>query len=370
MLITAPAAAPSALGAKLLRVMVVDDSSLYRKILARVVARSGLGEIAAEAGGGEEALALLDGGLAVDVMLLDVQMGGIDGFEVLKRMQARGHTVPVILVSAVSERAADIAVRAVAQGAFDFVAKPRGPSAEADLKQHVVSLLQALQARSAGRNEPRMQVRSQLPARPALASVPQVRPGVFTVLAIGSSTGGPGALMNVIPALPADFPIPVLIVQHMPPGFTASLAQQLDRVSRLRVVEATDGARIEAGTVLLAPGGRHMKVADRGRVVSLVDSPPLHGVRPSVDILFRSLSSSGGGPALSVILTGMGRDGCDGVAAVRRARGYCLAQDEASCVVYGMPRAVAEAGQADDVVTLDNMAAKIIALARRGGQRP
>lgn len=179
------------------------------------------------------------------------------------------------------------------------------------------------------------------------------------VVAIGASTGGPQALYRVMRELPADLPAPVAMVQHMPAGFTRSLAEHLDAVSALRVVEAAGGERLEPGTAIVAPGGHHL-VFDAQRRAKLLETPPLHGVRPAVDVMLESVASLAGVEPLAVVLTGMGRDGARGCRAIREAGGWVIAEDASTCVIYGMPRAVAEAGLADEVVPLDGIADAIV----------
>lgn len=216
--------------------------------------------------------------------------------------------------------------------------------------------------------------RSHLRVARAPRSFPDLRPDLpsrISVLAIGTSTGGPAALTKVIPLLPANLPVPVVVVQHMPAGFTKSLAGQLDGRSELAVVEAAEGDDVVAGRVFIAPGGRHMEVVKKsGRMkVRLHDGDPVHNCRPSVDVLFESLASSMDSPVLSLIMTGMGDDGSDGVEMLSRKGSYNLSQDEASCVVYGMPRAVAERGVVHEVLSLERIAPRIREILALGGAR-
>jgi two-component system chemotaxis response regulator CheB len=217
------------------------------------------------------------------------------------------------------------------------------------------------------------------PARQAEAPLQEKKPmilkrpgrqiGRIDLVAIGVSTGGPNALQEVVPQLPQDFPLPILTVQHMPPMFTASLAARLDAISAIRVVEGSDGEPIDRGTLYIAPGGRHMVVrrnADNRRVLGLTDSPPVNSCRPAVDVLLRSLAMMYGGHVLTVILTGMGSDGLAGGTAVRRKGGYAIVQDEKTSVIWGMPGAVAEADQADEIVPLSRMAARITEIVEKG----
>jgi len=195
-------------------------------------------------------------------------------------------------------------------------------------------------------------------------------PGRIDVVGIGVSTGGPNALAELIPRLPADLPVPILLVQHMPPVFTASLAEHLDQKSGLSVREARDGEQVLPGRVYIAPGGRHMVVRRlpdaEHPIVGLNENPPENSCRPSVDVLFRSMAAQYDGNMLAVVMTGMGNDGCEGVRAMKRRGCLCLTQSEASCIVYGMPLSVDEAGLSDEQVPLDRLADRIVHLVRKG----
>ena len=196
------------------------------------------------------------------------------------------------------------------------------------------------------------------------------RPGAFRIVGIGVSTGGPQALAEVIPRLPADLPVPVAIVQHMPPVFTASLARSLDKQSRLRVLEAEQGQRLEAGGVYVAPGGMHLAVAAQPGQAGpeftalLVDGPPVNSCKPSVDVLFQSLAEAAGRGALALVMTGMGQDGLGGVEHIKRAGGYCITQNRETCVVYGMPQVVDQAELSDESLPLTALAGRISTLVR------
>jgi two-component system chemotaxis response regulator CheB len=335
------------------RVLVVDDSAFMRSVLRRFLTEGGL-EVAGVARDGDEAIAQV-AALRPDVVTLDVEMPRRDGLETLRAIMAAQPT-PVVMVSSLTTAHAAVTLEALAAGAVDFVAKPTGPDLEAVRAQ----LVRTVQAAARARLRPL----AGGPVRRAVLGPGRAARG-YGLVVIGCSTGGPQALRQVVPALPADLPAPVLVVQHMPAGFTAALAERLDREAALRVREAAHGDRLEAGQVLVAPGGRHLVVTAAGRV-ALHDEPPEHGVRPAVDVTLRSVARHAGGDAVVAILTGMGSDGAAGAGQVRRLGGYVLAEAEETCAVYGMPRAVWELGAADRQVPLPEMAAAIVAAQQRG----
>lgn len=360
-----------------IRTLIVDDTVTYRKIISDVMAKFDDVEVVATAGSGSIALKKL-AMIPADLVLLDVNMPDMDGLETLKRIRSQYPLMLVVMVSGSTTRSAQTTIQALEIGAIDFIPKPEGQDFAASMQQLSASfapVLRLVQMRmhTAGiRREP-VSVVGHKPVSPVPIAVPiradassgtaMSMPRVFGVLAIGVSTGGPEALNKLIPALPANLSVPVLMVQHMPPMFTKSLAESLDRKSPLHVKEAEEGEAIVKGTVYIAPGGRHMTVRrkdDGVVVVALNDGPPENSCRPAVDVLFRSVATTYGDKGvLSVILTGMGSDGCNGVRALKR-KGCCsITQSEASCVVYGMPRAVDEAGLSDRSLGLEQIPAEI-----------
>jgi two-component system chemotaxis response regulator CheB len=341
-----PVATPS-------RVVVADDSRLMRRVLSSTLAEAGF-EVVGQAADGDEALDLCER-LRPDAMTLDLHMPGTDGMAVLRALQAdRAPDTPVVVVSAFSPAHGARAVDALAEGAFDLVAKP----AIGD-PLSVFSGQLADKLRAAVRSVTRRAAPAPRPAEPPVA-VPARRPspGLRRAVVIASSTGGPRALAAVVPALPAPLGAGTLIVQHMPPGFTGSLAARLDRDSRLSVREATGGEALRPGTALLAPGGAHLRL-DAGRVVRLSDEPPVGALRPRADLTIGDAASLFGSELLLVVLTGMGKDGLDGARAVRAKGGRVLVEAEETCTVYGMPRAIAEAGLAHAVLPIGELAAAI-----------
>ncbi|MCC7293295.1 MAG: chemotaxis response regulator protein-glutamate methylesterase [Phycisphaerales bacterium] len=365
-------------GSSHLRILIVDDSVLYRKIIASALNDLPDAEVVGVAANGRLALQQIEL-LRPDLVTLDLEMPEMDGLQVLERLSEMASPPGTIMLSALTSHGAETTVRALHLGAFEFVLKPIGSDVAANVEKLKSSLLARVEAfrasrggLRAGRPAPRPIRRegagAAAPARPATPPAPSAPTRPPEVVLIGVSTGGPAALNQVVPKLPDGFPLPVLIVQHMPPLFTQSLARDLCDRSRLRVEEARHGQIVTPGTVLIAPGGRQMKVvrtADHVQVV-LTDDPPENSCRPAVDYLFRSAVEAYCGACLGVILTGMGSDGTEGARCIKQGGGTVLAQDAHTCVVYGMPRSVVEHGLADGVFPLDQIEAEI---ARRAGAK-
>jgi two-component system chemotaxis response regulator CheB len=332
------------------RVVVADDSALMRQIVSRSLKQAGI-SVVGSAADGDQALALCEREQP-DAMTLDLAMPGLDGLGVLKRLKTRrGPSLPVVVVSAFSPAAGARAVDALAEGAFDLVAKPavgEGLDGFAETLANKVRLA----AESGAARRP-------APQRP-IATTPQ-RPGrsrTARAVVIATSTGGPRALAALIPKLPSPLGSGTMIVQHMPPGFTGSLAARLDRASKLRVTEARGGETLDPRTALLAPGGSHLRLGSDGRA-TLTDEPEIGGLRPRADLTIADAARVYRDRLLLVVLTGMGNDGLKGATEVRKHGGRILAEAQASCTVYGMPRAVVEAKLADDVMDLDRLASAI-----------
>jgi two-component system chemotaxis response regulator CheB len=353
------------------RILVVDDSAVMRSLLRTVIASDSSLELVGAAADGESALGIIATSRP-DLVLLDVEMPVMDGLATLRAMRARAMRLPVIMCSSLTQRGATVTVEALAAGASDYVTKPARQANLAQATQTLAQdLLPKIHALTARRNP---QPSSLLPARPAepQAPVPLLAPASSfsspSVLVIGVSTGGPAALDVILPRLPAHFPLPVLIVQHMPEMFTQLLAERLDRSCKLRVVEASEGMAIAPGRVVIARGNWHMEVIPRSAqepALHLLQSPPENHCRPAVDVLFRSTAAVYGAGVLGVVLTGMGSDGLEGARAITRRGGLILAQDEATSAVWGMPGAVARAGLAQRVLPLDLVAAEVIRIAGR-----
>ncbi len=357
-----------------IRVLVVDDAVVVRKIVTDVLAADPEIEVVGTAANGRLALSKI-AQLNPDLVTLDIEMPELDGLQTLVELRKTHRRLPVIMFSTLTERAASATLDALARGASDYVTKPSNVGsvglAQERIREELIPKIKALCGVKA-------------PAAPAKAAAPAVkpaatpaRPALFTrpalptrvdILAIGVSTGGPNALAAVIPALPAEYPIPVVIVQHMPPVFTRFLAERLNASSPLTVKEGEEGAVVEPGTVWLAPGNYHMALRKDGDKVRLVlnQEAPENSCRPAVDPLFRSVAQLYGNRALGLILTGMGHDGLAGSETIRAAGGTVLAQDEASSVVWGMPGAVAGAGLADAILPLDKVATDLVLRAQTG----
>lgn len=349
------------------RVLIVDDSAVMRSLLRTVIGMDPELVLAGAAADGESALGLM-AGVRPDLVLLDVEMPVMDGLATLRSMRVRSLQLPVIMCSSLTQRGAAVTVEALAAGASDYVTKP---TQQANLAQATQTLAQDLLPKIHALTRRRNSSRPLLPAmRPALTPA-AVAPSVQTapmVVVIGVSTGGPAALDVILPRLPAQFSLPILIVQHMPEMFTQLLAERLDRSCRLQVVEASEGRVIMPGTVYIARGNWHMEVLPRpGQepTLHLTQTPPENHCRPAVDVLFRSAAAVYGAGVLGVVLTGMGSDGLDGARAIANQGGTILAQDEATSAVWGMPGAVARAGLAQSILPLDMVATAITRLAVR-----
>lgn len=350
--ILAPSRAP-------IRVLVVDDSVVVRQLVSRVVEAEPALKMVGVAANGHRALEKLQQ-LGADVVVLDLEMPEMNGFETLAAIRSLYPTLPVIIFSHLSSAGASATLEALALGASDFALKPMADGiglAEQHVRDELLPRIKALIPSESSGPLPR-------PSRPGRSSVPTS----VAAIVVAVSTGGPNALAEIMPALPEDLAVPILIVQHMPPVFTAMLAQRLDRVAALSVREAVDGDEVLPGCVYIAPGGRHMTVvASAGKVrVALTDDPPENSCRPAADVLFRSAVNVYGSGTLAVVLTGMGRDGLRGAEAVRAVGGPVIAQSESSAVIASMPGAVAAAGLADAVVQLDQMAPELIRWTARG----
>lgn len=337
------------------RVLVVDDSAFMRKVISDLLGRDPRLEVAGTARDGLEAMERV-AVLHPDVITLDVEMPRLDGLSTLRAIMQRWPT-PVVMVSSLTHEGAEATIGALALGAVDFVAKPSGTIS---LDMHTVGAELAAKVRAAARATPRF--------RPAFADLPVAAgrqpagPGraptgsvADRVVVIGASTGGPGALHHLLPRLPGTLPAAVLVVQHMPAGFTRSLAARLDNICSLQVSEAVAGELVAPGRVLVAPGGQHLVIAPDGRV-QLNQDAPLHGVRPAVDVTLLSVAELWRERAVGVILTGMGSDGKRGMLALAAAGGRTIAESQETCVVYGMPRAVAQAGAAEQILPLHRIA--------------
>ena len=349
-----------------IRVLIVDDAVVIRRLLTDLLADDSALEVAGAAANGHIALAKLDH-VNPDVVILDVEMPDMDGLQTLAALRQRRPLLPVIMFSALTERGAESTLEALALGATDYITKPSNLGSMALAKQRIgqelIPRIKALCRLAGGTSSapPRARAPTRALARPSPWN------GPVDVVCIAVSTGGPNALADLLPALPADFPVPLVVVQHMPPLFTKFLADRLNSRSRIRVEEASGGARLEPGVAWLAPGGWHMALERSGGtvVVRTHQGPQENSCRPAADVLFRSVVSAYGGRVLAVVLTGMGQDGLRGCELVREAGGQVIVQDEATSVVWGMPGYVAQAGLADRILPLDQIAGEITRRATR-----
>lgn len=349
-----------------IRVLVVDDSVVIRRMVSDVLAGEPDIEVAGAAADGRIALQKIDQ-VNPDILTLDVEMPVMDGLETLRQLRKTHRHLPVIMFSTLTERGASATMDALALGASDYVTKPANVgSAAAALEKIRAELIPKIRA-----HVPQAATSA---ARPFSMPAPQVAPFPFQlgaqrpitsrveVVAIGTSTGGPNALGDLVPLLPPNFPVPVVIVQHMPPIFTKFLADRLSAKSQMPVVEASNLQELLPGHAYIAPGDFHMMVerSKEGFRIRTQQEQPENSCRPSVDVLFRSVAEVYQGDALAVIMTGMGQDGLRGCGRIREGGGQILAQDEATSVVWGMPGYVANAGLADAVLPLGLIAGEIV----------
>jgi len=376
-----------------LRVLVADDSILFRRVISDVLAALPDVEVVGSASNGKLAVQKVRE-LKPDLLTLDMEMPEMDGLAVLDALRASNDPVSVIVVSALTRKGGQLTMKALERGAFDFITKPETSNAEQgkeairkELAPRVRALAHRLEIRSILRRPspapaPAAPASRPSPLAPILPAAGSAGPapgsagngGIAArmdriirgarpeMVLIGVSTGGPPALQRILPDIPATIGVPILIVQHMPPLFTASLAESLRSRCMLGVREAVDGEVLDNRTIYIAPGGRQMRLAvgaDGARVIQITDDPPENNCRPAVDYLFRSVANLFPGRSMAVVLTGMGSDGTLGVRLLKRQGCFVIAQDEATSVVYGMPKAVVDAGVADAVLPLDAIAARI-----------
>lgn len=337
------------------KVLVVDDSALIRRLLSEILSADPGIEVVGTASDPYVARAKIKA-LRPDVLTLDVEMPRMDGLRFLEHLM-RLHPLPVVMVSTLTERGADVALAALALGAVDFLAKP-----ELDVARGLHDYADTLREKVRGAARARPAARAQAGTLPAV--LPQGYRGSDRLIALGASAGGTEALRAVVERMPADAPA-LVMAQHIPAGFSRAFAERLDRSSSMIIREAEDGQAIVPGCGYLAPGGRHLEVVRSGArwLCRLGAGPPVNRHRPSVDVLFASVLAASGRNAVAGLLTGMGDDGARGLLALHRAGVRTLVQDEASSVVWGMPGAAFRLGAADEVVELERIAERLLALA-------
>lgn len=343
---------------RVLRVLVIDDSAYVRKVVREILSRSPFVEVVGTARDGREALALVEE-LDPDVVTCDLMMPELDGVGFVREQMQR-RPVPIVIMSIANETA-EAALTALDAGAIDFVQKPTALATEKifEVSSELIEKVKAAGQISLNR----------IPASPVPQATAATEPVVkikgshsIDIVVIGVSTGGPQGLKRLIPKLPRDFPVPVVMVMHMPVGYTEMYAAKLNELSPLEVREAAEGDEVKPGFVFLAPAGRHLsfKREANGKVVTHLDARPFNTLhRPAVDVLFQSAAEVYGNRVLGVVLTGMGSDGRDGSAWIKSQGGLVFTEAESSCVVYGMPSVVVEAGLSDKIVALDEMARAI-----------
>ena len=353
---------------ELVRVMVVDDSLTYRHILTKAVGSIPNAECISTASSGKGALLKISG-VKPDLILLDVVMPGLNGVETLKRIRESHPKVNVVMVSGFDMGNVKVTVNSLALGALDFVTKPQGEGTEQGFQAIIaklsplIEMIYAKKGGSTAKTPPTRPARPAYSARKTPAAV-HSRNRIRWIL-IGISTGGPQALAKLLPTLdPLKIPCPILIVQHMPPKFTGFMVENLRKSLKLEIFEGTQGTVPLPGTIYVAPGGYHMRLKksplNGDYTLDLGEDAPVQNCRPSVDVLFRSVAEQCNDPILSVVMTGMGRDGTAGVATLKKRKNvYCIAQDEESSVVWGMPASVCDKGLADEVLHLDKIGSRI-----------
>lgn len=348
---------------KRIRVLVVDDSAFARFAISKRISADPEIEVVGQARDGIEALDLVRS-LQPTVITMDVTMPRMDGIEAVTKIMEQ-YPTPIVMLSALTHEGAEVTIQALQLGAVDFFCKPSvvSPVGSTESSDELIQKIKL----AAGIEKSRLRAPFRSLEKPAAPrgrrKAPKETGGDWTapgrVIVMASSTGGPRALAEVLPHLPGNLPAPILAVQHMPAGFTKSLAERLDEASQLSIKEAEDGDRIRAGMVLLAPGGKHMTVDSEGRI-ALNQGPQECGLRPAANITMQSAAEAFGASVLAVVLTGMGSDGTRGSGLIKKAGGEVIVQDEASCVVYGMPKSIVEAGYADAVVPLSEIPAEIL----------
>ncbi len=362
------------------RILIVDDSVVMRSLLRQVLSSDSRIEIAGTASDGQSALRAIEN-VKPDLILLDIEMPGMDGLTALERIRATDRRIPVIMCSTLTRHGASVTIEALARGASDYVTKPSGEGGREEAARRLLhELVPKILALTHHAGVARVPLPS--PLAPIQRVTPTPAPASTAaprIVVIGVSTGGPAALDILLPAIPADFPLPILLVQHMPQLFTKMLAERLDTRCQLRVFEADQGDLVSPGKIYIARGDWHMEmVTDRLRnipedqrkvAVRLTQTPPENHCRPAVDVLFRTAADIYGNGTLAVILTGMGSDGLEGCRKIRALGGTVLAQNQESSAVWGMPGAVVHAGLAHRVLPITGMAAEIVRLCSHRNQR-
>ena len=374
-------------GYVLIRVLVVDDSAFMRKVLSDLFKGENDFEVVDVARNGAEAIEKILQH-SPDVVTMDIEMPVMDGLTALEKIMAVKPT-PVVMVSSLTKAGADATIRALSLGAVDFVAKSAGSISRIDdIAKDLLQKCREARGISGKLLQPKEtqafpvpKQKPPTPPAPVAPTIPIIKtpapsarsvvfPGMSDwIVAIGTSTGGPRALQEVLPRLPGNLPCPAIVVQHMPPGFTKSLADRLNSLCDLTVKEAADNDRLTPGTVYVAPGDFHLTIRKEGNstFIKLNKEPAIGGLRPAVDPMMVSVADIYGAKTVGVILTGMGHDGAKGMQAIKRLHGLTIAEDQSTAVVYGMPKAAIEAGVVDNVLPLSQVADGIVQCLKKGG---
>jgi len=340
-----------------IRILIVHDSAVFRRVLSNVLAPDPEIGVAGTAGNGVQALAQI-ADTKPDLVTLDIELRGMDGVETLVEIRKRYPKLPVIMFSTLTDRGAIATFDALERGASDYVTQSVRQTSELSPERMLVELTRKIKSLCAAHTSaPYFPLKLPLTRSPNLPPASALTLARVDVVAIGASTGGPNALSSLIAQLPSDFAVPVLIVQHMPPLFTRMLAERLNIPGRIKVREGTDGAILQPGEAWIAPGDQHMTVSRKGTefVIGLNHGPQENSCRPAVDVLFRSVAQTYKANVLAIVLTGMGSDGTRGSAVIREAGGQIIVQDEESSVVWGMPGSVVAAQVADHIYPLDRI---------------
>jgi len=374
---------------KKIKVLVVDDTIVYRKAVSDILTEMPGVEVVGVAHNGKIAVAKIKS-LQPDLLTLDIEMPEMNGLEVLQYLQQNAPQVSAIMVSTLTSEGGDMTMRALELGAYDFILKPTASNIVESKKQLQTLLTPLIKAFQTGRttvgslqsasrlgngripsstssgvrSQTRAPISSSLAKAPTATGISARRQGKSEIITIGISTGGPNALARMMPMLPGDLGVPIVIVQHMPPVFTKSLANSLNAKCSLLVKEAQDGEPLQANVAYIAPGGKQMKLAastdGTNRLIKITNDPPENSCKPSADYLFRSVADYYVGRTTAVIMTGMGSDGTKGLKVLKQKGALIIGQNEESCVVYGMPKAPAELGLTDVVAPLDKIAGEIV----------
>lgn len=354
---------------KKIRVIVVDDSALMRKIISDMINSEDDMEVVDIAKNGQELLNKISHNTP-HVITLDVEMPIMDGMTALKELKRLNKNIPVIMLSSISQKGTQLTMECLESGAFDFIPKPSG-AISLDINKVKDELVQKIRI-AYDKNitsDVIKEIKPQISSEKAYQrnSISRLKSDKIESVVIGASTGGPKALYTVITALPANLGVPVFVVQHMPVGFTKAFADRLNANSDIKVIEASDGMPIEKNVVYIAPGGFHMEVGLDKKIHLNLD-PSIWGVRPAVDKLFLSASKVYGSKIVSAVLTGMGKDGAQGTVEIKKQGGITLSEDKSTCTIYGMPKAAFETGMVDAVLPLEEIAIQIIKLVNGGGR--